>query len=1235
MTSATMTTVISRPNPYVGPRPYRQGETIYGRERETSELLDLLIAERIILLYSPSGAGKSSLLNAAILPKMAQQGFQVFPVMRMNMEPPTGVELGINFNRYVYSCLQSIEEGLPENQRFSIEELVKLKFKDYMAKYRERALTQNPEQQNDAPILLVFDQAEEVIRIVMTDRPKKLDFFIQLGDLLRDRNIWALVAMREDYLASFDPYVRPIPTRFANRYRLTFLDADAAVQAIQLPSRSVGVDFPDECAHQLVDDLRAMLVQQPDGSTIQELGPTVEPVQLQVVCRRLWTNLPNAEKTVTLEHVKALGQVNRALADYYALQTASVANMSHVPEREIREWFQRKLITASGIRGQVLMTPDKSDGLDNKAIWMLERAYLIRAEKRGGATWFELAHDRLVRPIRENNDEWIEKHLNVLQRRADLWNQQSRPESLLLIGSEFLEMEIWVKANEKIITPAERDFYQQSLKARQHAIRERYTNILIRWLFVASVIATFVAIGFYFKSHVAEENAQARELAAASLSNLQTDPERSVLLALQGLDVTTEPHPEIIQALHQALPQMRIVRASSPQNGHLSKVYSVVYSPDGKFLASASKDGTVNIWDASDLTVVKSLTLVADVDQYNGYGAFAASYSPDGKSLAAVAADGKLTVFDTSTWKIKYQVEAHSGQVRALAYSRDGKYIATGGGDSTAKVWDAATGKNIYAFGGEKGNQFGIEAVTFNLDGSTLFVGGDNDKAIYAWDMTTGKFGYTLNAVGDPQTIINGLAVSPNGKILASSGSDRLIRLWNLETREILMQIPGHVDWVYGLAFSPDGLSLISASADRTIRVWDTQYGRSQLVLTGPSDQVFGVAVSPDGRYLASASADTYVRLWDISLQGTYEVVTMNHGDIVHDVLYSPDGKYIASAGDDGVVKLWNSSNGALVRKLHGTPRSADVLFWSRDNRYLAAGYASGQTVIWDMTKITSTDAAPIITIKGDGSTLRGLSLSPDNSLVATGDINGFARIYDTKTGKEIASLDANKEFHWTETGKYTKNLVWVSAAMFSPDGKSLATSYGTGLIVIWDWKSGKPTLTLSGHEDIVENVAYNADGSLLASAADDGQVILWDLNPALPEDEHLKMTFSGHRALVYDVAFSPDGSHLVSGGGDALVKVWDANAGNAVLDLYGNNNSILGVAFSPDGKNVVSGSNDDTVRVYTLDDEKLFEMARKRITRSLNQVECQDYLNMTCQNFKGADPLKPITDFLNRLFHW
>lgn len=1231
------TTVISRPNPYVGPRPYREGEPIYGRERETSELLDILIAERIVLLYSASGAGKSSLLNAAILPKMAEQGFQVYPVIRLNMEPPHDIELGESFNRYIYSAIQSIEEGLPEEQRFTTEELVKLKFKDYLAKYHARSHEINPDQNTDAPILLVFDQAEEVIRILMTDRPKKQEFFAQLGEVLRDKNIWALIAMREDYLASFDPYLRPIPTRLANRYRLTFLDTEAAIKAIQLPAESVDIEFPDESARQLVDDLRATIVQQPDGTTTQELGPVVEPVQLQVVCRRLWSNLPINETTVTMEHIKALGSVNRALADYYALQTASIANMAHVPEREIREWFQRKLITASGIRGQVLLTPEKSEGLSNETIWMLERAYLIRAEKRGGATWFELAHDRLVRPITENNNNWFETHLNVIQRRADLWNQQGRPDSLLLVGPEFTTMDTWMKANTQTATVVEKDFYRDSLKSHERIVTERRAEILIRWLLVGSVIATLVAAFFYFRAHVAEQRALARELAAASLSSLsslQNNPELGLLLAIKALEATTNPMHEAIQSLHQALPQMRLVRSSlNSQNNHTDKVYSVVYSPDGNFMASASKDGTVKIWDAKSLEPVKTLQVVADTTLYYGYGAFAATYSPDGKSLAVIGADGRLIVFDTSNWAVRYQVAAHKTMILALAYSKDGKYIATGGEESIGKVWDAATGKLVYELDRSKGNQSGIEVMLFSIDNTTLFVGGDNDRSVYAWDLSDGKFAYTLDPMlSTDGHRVNGLALSPDGKTLASSGSDRNIRMWDLATKKLRMEIPGHSDWIYAITFSKDGKTLVSAGADRTIRVWDAEYGRSKLVLAGQTDQVYWVSYSANGRYIASAGADKSVRLWDISLQGSYEIMTIDTGNKVRAVRYSPDGKSIVSAGTDGALRIWDATTGILIKRLKDEGLSAEAIAWNHDGRYLAAGYNSGQTIIWDMT----TDK-PALTIGGSDPIL-GISFNSDNSLLATANALGVAYIYDTKTGKQIAKIDANQQLGW---GLASKDL-WLSNALFSPDGKYLATGYSNGKILIWDWQTKQVHIDLyqspeitRAHEDYIEAITYNADGSLLASASDDGTVIVWNMDPNI--DDRNKFTFRDHIATVNDVAFSRDGNFLISGGADQLVKIWDLHEGSHIVQptLYGNTSLIRGVDVSPNNKHIISGSDDNSIRIFTLDLDEALEQAQKRVTRQLTQAECAIYLHVSsCDQFPPEDIFQPVTDFFSDYLH-
>src|SRR6185369_7096948 len=144
-------------------------------------------------------------------------------------------------------------------------------------------------------------------------------------------------------------------------------------------------------------------------------GQYVEPVQLQVVCFRLWENLPEDKNTIDLEEVEKSGTVDSALGDYYAERAAEIALDTIVSERLIRDWFGTRLITAQGIRGQVLKGVDQSDGLDNEAIKGLVRVHLVRAEERLNSTWYELAHDRLIEPVLKNNESWYQSHLSIVQ----------------------------------------------------------------------------------------------------------------------------------------------------------------------------------------------------------------------------------------------------------------------------------------------------------------------------------------------------------------------------------------------------------------------------------------------------------------------------------------------------------------------------------------------------------------------------------------------------------------------------------------------------------------------------------------------------------------------------------------------------------------------------------------------------------------------------------------------------
>ena len=1225
-------TLISRPNPYVGPRPYRRGETLYGREQESAELADLLIAERIVMMYSPSGAGKSSLLNASLIPSLEKNGFVVLPTMRLNQEPSADLHLDETFNRYVFSVLLSIEESIPAENRISQNELAALSLKEYLRKYRERARQMDPGYDERSSLVLIFDQGEEVITIAPTERKAKQDFFNQLGETLRDRNIWCLYSLREDYLARLDSYIRPVPTGFSSRYRLRFLRAEAALTAIQKPAESQGVHFAIEAAQKLTDDLRMMQVQLPDGTSSAQPGEYIEPVQLQVVCRRLWAELPREDTTIELQDIEAIGNVDNALADFYALQVAAVANKTGVRERSIREWFDRKLISPQGIRSQVLRAPQKSDGLPNHVIEELEKTYLVRAEKRGGATWYELSHDRLIQPVRLNNTAWFDKNLSLFQRAADVWDQQGRSDGLLLFGKDYLAAVAWANQNSDLITEAEWEFLGACKKLHEQNLRERRNNRIVQALLAVSIIALIASIVLYFQAEAeraravqAENLAQTRELAAASLSTLKTDPGLSILLALEAMRNTTPPTGEAIDAMHQALPASRLERTFL---GHTDRVYSVAYSPDGRYIASASLDGTVKVWDS----LSEGDSALQDFMLNNApdtYGATAAAFSPDGKRLAAVDGVGKIVLWDTTSWQeIARKENAHRGAIWGLAFSPDGKSLATVGDDLKVIIWDTDLNLSLEfpVFHRES-----IQAVVFSPNGNQLATVALDGSAIL-WDIAQAdkKFSFQLkaNIITNPARM-TGATFNLDGSRLITSATDGNIYVWDAVSgaKEAIMKITGHDDWVYGLLVRPasdaDSIEgeIISAGADRTIRVWGGRYGRLKLDLRGHTDQVFAIALNPQNTGLiASASADNTIRLWDISWQGNYERFTEDIEAPVpesetetlpgyaEDIDYSPDGKLLAipvalGARKDAVqpdyslpgsIVLLDAQTGLATKPaLQGHRASVFAVdFNSAGDRLVSASWDK-TAIIWDLA---AEKPQPLFILEHE-SQVYSADYSADNRWIATGENNGTVTIWDAASGAKLHSFQPLPQ------------KMIIQQVQFSPDASLLAVQLRENEeIFLVDTASGAIHITLSGHSDIVRDFDFTPDGSRLVSVGDDAKIILWNLAPGIPDAERmLDFDFSDHLATIYSVTFSGDGSKILSAGADGIIKVWQVSypdnqetwkrAYTLRAYAFANDDTILDIDIDPiNFEHVTAVLNDWTVRGFTLNNDELMALAEAKI---------------------------------------
>ncbi len=386
-------------DPYVGPRPFEQQDIkiFFGRDREINELLSLIIAHRVVLLYAQSGTGKTSILNAGVIPHLKEEGFEVLPVTRVQGHIPTNFDINDETNPYVLNTLISWLENVK-----SYERLAQVSIPEFMIK------RPHPKDKDGVqlPHIAVFDQFEELFTSYLEHWKGRETFFKQVGEALeQDPNFRVVFVMREDYIAQLDPFVGFLPDKLRTRYRLERMRQEAALLAVTEPIKSTSRTFAEGVPQQLVAEMLKISVETPEQTMIVA-GEYVEPVQLQVVCQSLWRSLPKDVQVITQDHLKSFGDVNQALSNFYERCLKQTVRLKGVQEGNLRSWFESELITPSGTRGTVYRGKENTGGIRNEAVDELENLHLIRAEYRAGARWYELTHDRFIDPIQKSNGKW-------------------------------------------------------------------------------------------------------------------------------------------------------------------------------------------------------------------------------------------------------------------------------------------------------------------------------------------------------------------------------------------------------------------------------------------------------------------------------------------------------------------------------------------------------------------------------------------------------------------------------------------------------------------------------------------------------------------------------------------------------------------------------------------------------------------------------------------------------------
>jgi RNA polymerase sigma factor (sigma-70 family) len=494
----------------------------------------------------------------------------------------------------------------------------------------------------------------------------------------------------------------------------------------------------------------------------------------------------------------------------------------------------------------------------------------------------------------------------------------------------------------------------------------------------------------------------------------------------------------------------------------------------------------------------------------------------------------------------------HGGYVRTIAYSSNGKVLASSGNEPVIRLWDPATGRQLRELAGQSREVFALAFLPG--DKGLVSTGGERDTAIHIWDPATGQERRQLKGA-NPHTSFFHLAVSPDGKFLATAGSTgprHLLHIWDLEAGKPLHERDEERGYLSSLAFTPDSKTLAVGERSGTIRLWSAATGKELGTLPGHarglpkfSLGVTALTFSPDGRSLASAGADGMARLWDMAeRKQLHKLKFAGSSHSAADLAFAPNGRTLAAAVDDALC-LWDPATGKELHRIK-TREWAHLISvaFAPDSRTVLVGGAMNGLRRFDVA--TGQEMPPWQGHEGD---VLASALSADGQTLATAGMDRTVRLWETAGGRELRVLRGH-------TGQ-------VLSVAFAPDGKTVASTGYDRTVRVWRLADGKELFQVPGQESHGGCVAFTSDGRFLAAASSAShQVRLLDAASG-----KLVRSVGGNLPMC-QLALAPDGRTLVTGarGKDRAVVQWDLATGRRVRQLEGPFNSIECVACSPDG---------------------------------------------------------------------
>ncbi len=606
------------------------------------------------------------------------------------------------------------------------------------------------------------------------------------------------------------------------------------------------------------------------------------------------------------------------------------------------------------------------------------------------------------------------------------------------------------------------------------------------------------------------------------------------------------------------------------------RIHQVKYFPDGKRLAVAA---SIGIW-------IYDVQTGEAFDLLTGHTAPVKSiaFSPDGKTLATGSKDNTIRLWDTKTHKLKATCIGHEKEVNLLAFSPDSKMLASTSEDWKMRLWDVQTSKSLQTITGCGADE--MFAITYTLDGTMFLTFRHDDrfeKYIEFWDGQTGEF---LKSVFI-ETNLGEAAFSADCKILAIVGKNSPpLQFWDVESGELLKSAEKCGESYESIEFSPDGRSVVTGGVWESVSLWNVSTAE-RLKSMARGEPINSVAYSPDGKTVASGIDDGTIRFWDAATGELRNTITGHTDSRIFSAAFSPDGRILACGGKSK-IQWWNPQTGEHLKTIKEPSCDVHSIAYSSDAKLLATGGTSMKARLWDVQsgrflgsfkghKDRVTDAYKY--------QVSSVAFSPDGRTLASGGGKKMPRNVAKKDSSED-NMVCLWEIHTGELypagerlATFTKHTESVTSVAFSPDGTTLASSSQDKTIQLWDINTRSHLKTLTGHKEDVTAVVYSPDGKTLASGSADRTIRLWNANTG-----DLMLPPIKEAGQVTSLAYSPDGGILASGTeNDNVVHLWNAQTGQHLQTFTGHTQSVNAVVFSPDGETLASVSSDGTILLWDL----------------------------------------------------